>query len=269
MGTVIRGTLVVLVLLFAGCGGGSDDEGGGTTAAGDGGDGGSGASGAISVPSQPVANAPTLGEVIAREQVNGAARENRVLSDARVIAPLLNAFWTRELQADYRLQFDDPDRFEYYRGDQPRSCGGGAPPSQNNAYYCAVDVDEHVAFDLNWLQGYLVQHPDDATTFLILAHEWGHAVQDTWVENRGGDVWNPPYRKELNADCLAGVFISSSIKDGTIIEEADDAKAIFGWLNEAGSSPWLAPGDHGTSTQRQLAFTDGTENGTDYCRRHY
>ena len=46
-------------------------------------------------------------------------------------------------------------------------------------------------------------------------------MRDTWLENGGTDVWEPPYRKELNADCLAGVFLSRSIAEGTIVEEPE------------------------------------------------
>ncbi len=184
---------------------------------------------------------------------------------------LLNDFWTQELRAQYGVQFDTPDRYEYYRGAGNAPCGGqGARALPENAYYCPAENDEYVAFDLDWLTSYVHEHPGGATTFLILAHEWGHAVQDTWVEEqRHPEVWNPSYLEELNADCLAGVWMEDALRRGTLIEERGDAEAIFGWLWEAGSGPWFDPGDHGTKEQRQHAFSAGFEYDTDYCLKNY
>jgi uncharacterized protein len=197
--------------------------------------------------------------------------EQKVLHDASAAEDLLNDFWTQELRAQYGLQFDIPDRYHYYRGASNPPCGGqGARALPENAYYCSAENDEYVAFDLDWFTSYLDEHPGGATTFLILAHEWGHAVQDTWVEQQPNtDAWNPGYLKELNADCLAGVWMADALKRGTIIEEDGDAEAIYGFLWEAGSGPWFAPGDHGTKEQRQQAFSDGLAQDTDYCRTNY
>ncbi|MBA3420319.1 MAG: hypothetical protein H0U12_00180 [Thermoleophilaceae bacterium] len=258
---------VTLSLLLVACDGGGTGGGGG--GAGTGGGGAEAGGGSITIPSQPEPTAPTLGEILAQENASRLAREQKVLNDAGILGPRLNDFWTRELSSRYQLTFDAPDRYEWYRGEQQTSCGGVTEPRADNAYYCFPEHEEHVAFDLAWFQQYLVNHPGGATTFLILAHEWGHAVQDTWLENGGGDTWNPASRKELNADCLAGVFLAASIRDGTIVEEAGDADAIFGWLYEEGSSPWLARGTHGTRDERQAAFVDGFHQGTAFCRANY
>jgi uncharacterized protein len=194
---------------------------------------------------------------------------DRVLSDADAVQPLLDDFWARELSATYGLDFDTPDRFEYYVGDEYTTCGGEDAGGEENAYYCFADDDEHVAFDAQWLATYLDEDPGDATTFLVLAHEWGHAVQDTWIEQEpDADYWAGP-AQELNADCLAGVFWDNAVREGTLIEEEGDAEAVFQFLYDAGSGTWMDPGDHGSPEQRQLAFADGYNYGTDYCRTNY
>jgi uncharacterized protein len=193
----------------------------------------------------------------------------RVLSDADALQPILDDFWTRELADTYGLSFDTPDRFEYYVGEDNSTCGPDYVPGTDNAYYCNVDGDEYVAFDVDWLASYLDAHPGDATTFLVVAHEWGHAVQDTWEEqDPGTDTWVGPAR-ELNADCLAGVFWDNGVRDGSIVEEDGDADAVYGWLADGGSGTWMDPGDHGTAEQRQAAFSDGYVYGVDYCRQNY
>jgi uncharacterized protein len=222
------------------------------------------------VPEPSATPSVTLGDILTAFE-DRRQREQRVLADAGALEPLLNDFWSNELPRASGMRFDPPDRFEYYRGASGNSpCAGQAIPKPNNAYYCdRPEDDEYVAFDLDWFQDFLILHPGDATTFLILAHEWGHAVQDSWLEQGGNDTWDPPYRKELNADCLAGVFLAASIKNGAIVEEAGDADAIFSWLYQGGSAPWLTPGDHGSSEQRQAAFSDGYANGTKLCREQY
>jgi hypothetical protein len=198
------------------------------------------------------------------------ARLTKVTQDATALEPLLNQFWIDELSAVSNVTFDPPDRFLSYATSGWDPCIGSSRNMTNNAFYCSADGDEKVEYDVNWLSSYLVERPGGATTFVVIAHEWGHAVQDTWTDAGGDDVWNPPYRKELNADCLAGVFISRSIANGTILEEEGDADAIFAWLFEGGSvDGWLNPGDHGSPEQRQGAFSDGVINGTAYCRVNY
>ena len=199
-----------------------------------------------------------------------STREAKVLQDATALEPLLDGFWTEELQSVYGYQFDPPDRFEYYSRDGNKPCGNSTFAGKENAYYCSADADEYVAFDLEWFKGYLVDFPQGATTFLILAHEWGHAVQDTWLENGGPDTWEPASRQELNADCLAGVFLSWGISSGNIIEDAGDADAIWSWLYSGGyNGPWLDPPSHGTGEERRTAFSDGYLRGTDHCRVNY
>ena len=175
------------------------------------------------------------------------------------------------MSTEFGLTFDAPDRYEYYRTNGNSSCGGTlADALPRNAYYCTVDGDEYVAFDLDWFTSYLDQHPGDGTTFLILAHEWGHAAQDSWTEQQPGvDTWSPPYLKELNADCLAGAFLATSLADGTVTEENGDAEAIFGWLFAQGAGEWTNPGDHGTPEQRQGAFGAGFTQGPVHCRINY
>jgi predicted metalloprotease len=196
------------------------------------------------------------------------AAYERVLTDANALEPILDEFWTRQLSAQ-GLDFDAPDRFEFYTGDTNSPCGEDYVPGAENAYYCPADGDEYIAFDVDWLASYIDAHPGDATTFLVLAHEWGHAVQDTWAEQEPGtDTWTGP-AQELNADCLAGVFWDNGVREGSIIEEDGDADAVFTWLADGGSGTWMDPGDHGTSEQRQAAFADGYTNGVDYCRTNY
>lgn len=219
---------------------------------------------------KPVAPPPTqaLPTYSAPPVTPGDAPEEVVRAHVRDLVPLLNDFYEREMRRLYGLTWDPPDRYYEYDRTGELTCGTNRLV-EDNAYYCPAA--DYVAYDISWFAGYTRRHPGDATTFLIMAHEWGHAAQQNWLESGGGDVWNPPYRKELGADCLAGAFLADAIEAGTIEEEPGDAEAIFGWLYETGSdsSPWLAPGSHGTKEQRQQAFSDGYAKSVDFCRRTY
>lgn len=224
--------------------------------------------GPVSGPEFPPPPSDPVNDTVLAEPLPPA---DQVLQDAEAVDDLLNRFWTQELQRTDGLTFDPPDRYEFYKTTGFPQCGNNPSfTGTRNAYYCRIDSQEFVAFDLDWFASYLEEHPGGATTFLILAHEWGHAVQDTWVEQQPGvDRWEPSHRQELNADCLAGVWMAHALESGELIEEEGDAQAIFGWLWESGSGPWFEPGSHGTKEQRQAAFADGYNQGTSFCRSNY
>jgi predicted metalloprotease len=198
-------------------------------------------------------------------------RERKVLNDADGLRPLLDAYWSQELLRIYNIEFISPAKLEFYRSNGNPPCGSQSLPGIRNAYWCGVPGDYKVAFDLDWFKSLLVGHPGGASTFYILGHEWGHAVQTAWMENfPGNDKWDPPRMRELNADCLSGVFLHDMIKAKKIIMEEDDAQAILDTIFSDGmGGPWLSPGDHGSKAARQTAFEDGWTLGTDSCRVRY
>jgi len=194
----------------------------------------------------------------------------RVLEDAAVAQGLLNEFWTQKLAPLYGLAFDTPDRLVAYRGSNNPLCGGVYWNKAENAYYCDSDNEEYVAFDLNLFTSLLERFPGDATTFSILAHEWGHAVQDTWTEQQPGvDKWSPDYNFELQADCLAGVFLMNALTRETLVAEKSDIEAIFIEKWESIPGPLHATSDHGTRQQRVEALYAGLTQDTHYCRVTY
>ena len=77
----------------------------------------------------------------------------------------------------------------------------------------------------------------------VVAHEFGHAIQ------RAYDVWLPTPNQELQADCLAGVFIN----------EGTEALGITREDTIAMSNVAYAIGDptHGTGEQRAYALASG------------
>lgn len=191
---------------------------------------------------------------------------DRVLRDAGVVMQQLNGFWAAEL-ANRGIAYAPVSRLEYYRTTGNRPCGSNTESLPRNAYYCPIG--NFVDFDIDWfVDDYTKRFPGDANTFLVLAHEWGHSVQNSWnTAQPGVDQYTAPYRREVQADCLAGVFLKQAITQRTLIPEAGDGQAIWTQLVEGGDGSWFDPGTHGRADQRLAAFSNGYTNGSDYCRQ--
>jgi hypothetical protein len=107
----------------------------------------------------------------------------------------------------------------------------------NNAY---AERSSGVVFaDQDWLDQMASKYGNYAATG-ILAHEWGHMVQG----NVSGTA------AELQADCLAGVFMKGFGLPWQTVEQFARAN----W--DSTSSHWSIDG-HGTKTQRVIAARQG------------
>jgi predicted metalloprotease len=107
-------------------------------------------------------------------------------------------------------------------------------------------------------QGYGRTMGDFAVAYII-AHEYGHQVQDELgaFDEYGQQV--PLMAFELQADCYAGTWAKSAydenrLEDGDL-EEALDAALALGDFDASN------PGHHGTPEQRQEAWTRGFQAG--------
>jgi predicted metalloprotease len=107
-------------------------------------------------------------------------------------------------------------------------------------------------------QGYGGAVGDFAVAYVV-AHEYGHQVQDELglFERYGNQV--PASAFELQADCFAGTWAKSAadedqLEDGDV-EEALDAALAVGDFDPAD------PGHHGTPEQRREAWSTGFETG--------
>jgi predicted metalloprotease len=99
----------------------------------------------------------------------------------------------------------------------------------------------------------------DFAVAYIVAHEYGHQIQDELglFEKYGQQV--PTMGFELQADCYAGTWAKSAndehrLDDGDVQEALDAALAV-------GDFDTAAPGHHGTPEQREQAWNTGFESG--------
>src|SRR4051812_13824210 len=99
----------------------------------------------------------------------------------------------------------------------------------------------------------------DFSVAYIVAHEYGHQIQDELglFEKYGGQL--PTMAFELQADCYAGTWAKSAyeqnrLEDGDVQEALDAALAVGDF--DSGN-----PGHHGTPEQREEAWKTGFDSG--------
>lgn len=169
----------------------------------------------------------------------------------------LGAFWDQVL-AEGSREYRGPSRAVGYDGPISTGCGTAVP---ENAFYCRADGGLY--YHRRFLEQQLRRIGDYGPVF-ILAHEWGHLIQD----NLGllDDPTRLTIQQELQADCLAGVYTRSA-EQRDLLEAGDLEEAVESLL-EAGDprgTPWYDPNAHGSSSQRNRAFAIGFSQGLQAC----
>ncbi|WP_426571263.1 neutral zinc metallopeptidase [Aquihabitans sp. McL0605] len=132
----------------------------------------------------------------------------------------------------------------------------------NNAFYCPNG--DAVVWDQESFMPQLAKQYGDFTVAMVIAHEWGHAIQ-----NRA-QFSAPSVITELQADCFAGAW-TKHVSDGESkrfsITTSDLDTAITGIL-ALRDAPGGAADDqmaHGSGFDRVGAFQDGFEDGVTRC----
>jgi len=185
----------------------------------------------------------------------------------------VNEFWIREFeQVGKRYPVA---KTVFYSGSTQTACGEGQ--AQTGPFYCPLD--SLVYFDLDFLNQLQTQFQaeGDLAAQYIVAHEYGHHVQNVQgisAKVRDLQQQNPAnanaysVRLELQADCLAGVWAHDADKRGLInpgeIDEALDAAAAVGDDRiQSRASGQIDPESwtHGSSEQRRTWFGRGFESG--------
>lgn len=130
------------------------------------------------------------------------------------------------------------------------SCG---VPTSNSLFmnddgvYCG-GADHAIYINYTNLQGLLDRQGDGAAAFLV-AHEFGHHIQS--IEGKLG--WSVAKQKELNADCLAGMYFRWAISYSGLLDSADYVEAQWGIYREFGGDV----AGHGTASDRLAWFKYG------------
>jgi predicted metalloprotease len=132
----------------------------------------------------------------------------------------------------------------------------------DNAFYCLQD--DFVVYDDAHLFPQLYSDTGPFAVALVLAHEFGHAVQD-----RAGVFAARTVEQELQADCFAGGWTEDvAANGGPVRYSAGDLEVSLAALLQFRDAPGASPDDesaHGSAFDRVNAFQDGFEFGPERC----
>lgn len=164
-----------------------------------------------------------------------------------------------------------------YEGQTPTACGVGQAAS--GPFYCPGD--HKIYIDLSFM-GELKRMgaPGDFAFAYVIAHEVGHHIQNITGIAKGVRQQQARSSKagsnalsvnmELQADCLAGIWINHTEKRGSILEQGDleegfAAAAAVGddtIMKRAGMAPRRENFTHGSSQERMYWFQQGMKSGS-------
>jgi predicted metalloprotease len=176
----------------------------------------------------------------------------------------LQDYWGKEFPQLYDKDYE-PVKGGFYAvmpssGDVP-PCAQDASEISGNAFYCATkDV---VAWDAEDLLPTLQKKYGDFVIPVVLAHEWGHAIQGR------SNFTARTVTKELQADCFAGAWAKHAKDDKVFDVTAADQDAALAGILDLRDTPGTSnidPNAHGSGFDRVSAFQDGFDNGPGKCK---
>ena len=171
------------------------------------------------------------------------------------VAADLTSYWSTTLASSVP-SYQGPRATVYYSSRIDTACG---PTAMRNAGYCPAD--DAVYLDETWIDPLLAT--GDYTPIAILAHEWGHEVQNQLGDDDRSSEHAYLRALELQADCYAGMFLRSEMDGGRLDPAAAaDARRFF----VAAGDPSPKTRSHGTGPQRLAWFNAGYRSATlDVC----
>ena len=203
---------------------------------------------------------------LSQECRTGADANER--EDCRILAVInsVQAYWSRALRGY------EPTKTRFFDGSIQTGCGPAS--SATGPFYCPND--QYVYIDLGFfdeLQSKLGARGGPLAEAYVLAHEYGHHVQDLTGVLRSADRDTGPQggqvRVELQADCYAGLWVGHAIDTGFVedvtrqdVADALDAAAAVGddriqQRTQGRVTPETFT--HGSAEQRQSWFVRGIE----------
>ncbi len=193
----------------------------------------------------------------------------------------IQSFWSEALPEQAGQQYQPSDTV-IFSGQVNTDCGTAS--SQVGPFYCPVDDQVYLdtTFFEDMLEGQLGGSGGDFAEAYVLAHEYGHHIQDLLgtmgrVRTQQG-AGSDAVRLELQADCYAGMWTRFATQaedaDGEVLiqeltqedinEALDAARAVGDDRIQQQTSGRVDPDSwtHGSAEQRMRWFMIGKEKGT-------
>lgn len=220
---------------------------------------------------QPVPDAGALSERRTTAPDAGSVQINGDESDpinqmAMLAIADLESYWEEHFPELYQTEFT-PIEGGYHAvypssGELP-PCATDPSDIAGNAFYCAsLDV---IAWDAEGLLPELASKFGDFAVPVVMAHEFGHAVQSR------AHFTARTVTKELQADCLAGAWSEHAQQEGVFEVNAAQLDSALAGILELRDSPGTSktdPNAHGSGFDRVSAFQDGYDNGPGACKEY-
>jgi predicted metalloprotease len=152
----------------------------------------------------------------------------------------------------------------YTKTKLPPACGDQQSVYQPNAFYCPAG--DFIAWDDQTLIPQLLKQFGPLLVGVVVAHEYGHAVQ-----TRLGLSDQPTVVLEQQADCFAGAWTAdvlagrSQAFTGVTPAQLDNTVAGLLLLRDQPGTPAQASEAHGNAFDRIRALQDGVEKGAATC----
>jgi hypothetical protein len=270
------GLLLAAAVAACGVGGGSSGGGGAPLSTSD----------VATLANSRSATAPTSRVTRGNPTADGSDDVGDVLTDAQIAEfkedlkgaiDSVNGYWAYNWWQGYTYQ---PPRVWYYDTDLPGLYSSitrdepsapewaegprcdGARALAENAFYCG-DGSDTLAWDALFMARAF--ELGDSYLYLIIYHEWGHAVQYRFVHQIGRPEL-VAVQSELQADCLAGSAVAGAVADRyLILDPGVEQEFVTSLSNIASVGPWATQGDHGSALERVQAYTAGYQQGPQAC----
>ncbi|SDO22064.1 Putative neutral zinc metallopeptidase [Klenkia soli] len=235
------------------------------------------------VPGRASSAEPPITDVAPADfPITGAAETEADVTARNSLADL-NDFWAQTFPEVYGEDFPaltggyfsvdpgDVDESQYPDGEI--GCSSAPEEVEQNAFYCPPDSGTSNEDSISYDRAFLQELGDQFGRFLpalIMAHEFGHAVQG----RVGYPADDTSINTETQADCFAGAW-TRWVADGNASHETirapelDDLLAGYYVVRDPPGTDPAAEQAHGSYFDRVSAIQDGFDGGAAACRDNY